>query len=72
MDDTSVTKVWRLSSVADATGLRKSSIYNRISVTSKYYDPTFPKPFKLGPRAVGFLKSEVESWIDQKVTKRVG
>ena len=25
--------------------------------------PGFPKRRKLGPRAVGYLKSEVESWI---------
>jgi prophage regulatory protein len=27
---------------------------------------TFPKQYKLGPRAVGWLESDIEKWIEQR------
>jgi prophage regulatory protein len=45
--------------------LSRSTLYEKINPTSPRYDPTFPKPFRLGKAgaAVGWLESEVESWI---------
>jgi len=40
------------------TGLSRTTIYNRISLNE------FPKPIKLGPRAVGWLNHEINDWID--------
>lgn len=57
--------------VKEVTGLSKASIYNRISETSKYYDKDFPKPIKLGQgRAIGFIESEVNEWINGQMSKR--
>jgi len=39
------------------TGLSRSTIYQYIK------DGAFPKPVPLGPRAVGWLESEINSWI---------
>jgi len=34
---------------------------------------TFPHPVSLGARAVGWVESEIESWISRKITEsRVG
>ena len=43
------------------TGLSRSTIYQYIK------DGAFPKPVHLGPRAVGWLESEVSEWITQRV-----
>jgi predicted DNA-binding transcriptional regulator AlpA len=43
--------VLRLPDVIAKTGLSRTTIYNRISLNE------FPKPIKLGPRAVGLAKS---------------
>ncbi len=32
----------------------------------------FPKPIKLGPRASGWLESEINAWIAQRVTDSRG
>lgn len=64
-------QILRLREVESVTGLSRASIYGRISINSKYYDETFPKPIKLGSgRAIGFILSEVEGWIDFRRSER--
>ena len=43
------------------TELSRSSIYQYIK------EGAFPKPVPLGPRAVGWLESEVNDWIATRV-----
>lgn len=53
----------RLSQVVARTGLSKSNIYERLNPKSPRYDPTFPRQFKLGISAVGWIESEIEAWL---------
>ena len=48
------------------TGLSRSTIYQYIK------DGAFPKPVPLGPRAVGWLESEVSEWIAERVKSARG
>jgi len=50
-------RLLRLPEVLELTGLKKSSIYAR----SK--EGSFPKPVKVGARAVAWYAHEVEEWI---------
>jgi prophage regulatory protein len=43
------------------TGLARSTIYQYIK------DGVFPRPVPLGPRAVGWLESDVSEWIAGRV-----
>lgn len=56
--------ILRLPAVKARTGLSRSTIYLRIS------DGAFPKPISLGARAVGWVESEVDEWVDQKIEDR--
>ncbi|WP_431221655.1 helix-turn-helix transcriptional regulator [Serratia sp. L9] len=59
--------VLRIGAVAEMVGISVSSVRNRLNPKSKYYDPTFPKPFRLGltgKGAVGWDKKEVDIWIE--------
>ncbi|MFN7887256.1 MAG: helix-turn-helix transcriptional regulator, partial [Betaproteobacteria bacterium] len=47
--------------VEQRTGLSRSSLYEYIT------DGRFPPPVPLGPRAVGWLESEVSDWINARV-----
>lgn len=58
-------KVIRLPKLKDLLGLSRSTIYNRISEKSKYYDPSFPKSVKLGSKAVGWILKDVYFYIEQ-------
>jgi prophage regulatory protein len=53
----SIGSLWRLPTVETQTGLSKSEIYRRIKLG------TFPKPLKLGSRAVAWPSTSIESWV---------
>ena len=57
-------RILRLPDVENTTGLKRSSIYSYIK------DGRFPKPVPLGTRAVGWLQSDIENWINQKTEAR--
>ena len=53
--------ILRLPVVLARTGLSRSTIYLRIA------EGTFPKPVNLGGRAVGWLESEVQDWLQRRI-----
>lgn len=53
--------ILRLPTVKLRTGLSRSSIYLRVS------NGEFPSSISLGGRAVGWLESDIESWLDEKI-----
>lgn len=53
--------VLRLPSVKARTGLSRSSLYKKISLGE------FPPPIRLGARAVGWVESEVEAWLADRI-----
>jgi len=51
----------RLPEVKNRVGLSRSAIYLAISRAE------FPQPVHLGARAVGWLESDIENWIRERV-----
>jgi prophage regulatory protein len=51
----------RLPAVKTRVGLSRSAIYLAVSRAE------FPRPVQLGARAVGWLESEIEEWIRERV-----
>jgi prophage regulatory protein len=58
-------RILRLPSVMDVTGLSPSSIRKMASTGD------FPSPVRLGPRALGWLESDVIGWLNALTTKPV-
>lgn len=56
----------RLPKVKERVPLSTSEIYRRIEAG------TFPKPIPLGARAVGWLESDINAWIEQQVAQVEG
>lgn len=56
-----VNNILRLPVVKARTGISRSSVYLKIS------EGTFPKPINLGVRSVGWLESEINEWIQQRI-----
>ena len=53
-------------------GLSRSTIYAKLNPNPNRpgdYDPTFPKPISLGPKAVGWIEAEVDAWLAAQVEK---
>ena len=51
----------RLPEVQRRTGLSRSTIYVRLE------QGLFPRPVSLGGRAVGWIESEVDEWIRERI-----
>ena len=58
--------ILRRHDVENRTGLSRSTIYLRVK------EGTFPKPVKLGARAVGWLESEIDGWLNQRIEQSRG
>lgn len=54
-------KILRLRSVLSRTGLSRSMAYDLMTKDQ------FPKPIGLGARAVGWLESEIDAWIAERI-----
>ena len=52
-----LTQILRRRQLEEKLGLSRSSIYQMVA------DGLFPKPIKLGQRAVGWREDDVENWL---------
>jgi prophage regulatory protein len=55
--------ILRLPMVCQATGLRRSMIYQLEA------EQRFPNRIKIGVRAVGWIESEVQAWLAQRIAE---
>lgn len=58
-----VNTILRLPAVKARTGLSRSTIYLRIS------EGKFPSPVSLGGRAVGWVETEVDEWLNNQIAQ---
>jgi len=58
-----VIKILRRGQVEDRTGLSRSTIYIKI----KAHD--FPESVRLGSRAVGWVESEIDDWVMDRIRR---
>jgi prophage regulatory protein len=56
--------ILRRDEVEARTGLARSTIYARIAADA------FPRPVPLGGKAVGWVESEIQAWIDARIVER--
>ncbi|RUR34096.1 AlpA family transcriptional regulator [Vreelandella andesensis] len=57
-------KLIRIKDVMERTGLARSTIYKYINLGQ------FPQPIKLGTRAVAWVESEIDTWINDSIKRR--
>ena len=57
-------KFLRLPDVLERTGYKRTTIYEMIKAGN------FPAPVHLGPRAVAWVESEVEAWMQERIDAR--
>lgn len=59
-------RILRLPELERRTGTRKPTIYRWIR------DDAFPRPIKIGTRAVGWIEDEVYQWIESRPRADIG
>ena len=47
-----------------------SAIWYKTNPNSNRYDPTFPKPVKIGSKAVAWVESEIDAWQKARMAAR--
>ena len=57
-------RILKLPAVSEKTGKGRSSIYAAVATHD------FPSPVKLGSRAVGWLESEIDAWLESRKSVR--
>lgn len=60
-------RIIRLKQVIELTGLSRSTIYDLMNPKLTRYDPDFPKSIQLTQGTVGWIYTEVEQWIENKI-----
>ena len=54
-------RLLRLKTVVDRTGLGRTLIYQQMD------EGSFPKPVKIGARAVAWAESDIQKWIEERI-----
>jgi prophage regulatory protein len=57
-------RLMRLSEVMECTGMGRSTLFAAVR------EGTFPPPVEIGPQLRGFVDSEVDAWIEEKIKQR--
>jgi len=57
-------EILRRPEVSRRTGLGRSAIYAAIQ------EGRFPRPVKIGPRAVGWVLAEIDTWCVERIKAR--
>ena len=60
------TRIMKRLEVQATTGLSRSGIYALIDKGS------FPSQIKLGPRSVGWVESEIQAWLHNRIAESRG
>mgnify|MGYP000369959343 CR=1 FL=1 len=58
-----IDRIIRRNELEKIVGLSRSGIYLRMDAG------TFPRPIPLGGRSVGWLESDIQSWIDARIAE---
>ncbi|WP_394729052.1 helix-turn-helix transcriptional regulator [Altererythrobacter sp. GH1-8] len=61
-----MTRFLRLPAVLDRTGLTRATIYEMVDRGD------FPRPAKIGARAIAWPEDEVQAWAEDRLAERAG
>ncbi|ATY80808.1 AlpA family transcriptional regulator [Aeromonas veronii] len=56
-------RILRMPEMKLRVGMSRSWIYERINPKSPRFDPSFPRPVRVGTSAIGWRESSVDIWI---------
>lgn len=60
-------RILRLKDVQQRIGVSRPTIYRWLDKTSKNHDPQFPRPVTLGTHSIGWVESELNEWLANRI-----
>ena len=60
---TSLSTILRCKEIVARLKLSRATVYDKLNPKSPRYDERFPKPIRLGPKAVGWYEHELEQYL---------
>jgi len=60
--------ILRRKQMQQRTGIPPSTMYDMLNPKSPRYDPSFPTQVHLSASSVGWIESEVDAWIESRVS----
>lgn len=63
-------RVIKLQDVLELVSISKATHFAKLDEKSKSYDPTYPKPIKVGARAVRYVEQEIFDWLAARMEAR--
>lgn len=57
------TMILRCKEVVARLKLSRATVYDKLNPKSPRYDHRFPKPIRLGTKAVGWFEHELDAWL---------
>ncbi|XXQ68407.1 helix-turn-helix transcriptional regulator [Neisseriaceae bacterium B1] len=59
-------KFLRINQFSEKCGISKSMIWAKLNPKNRRHDSDFPQPIRLSSRAVAWLESELDTWINHR------
>lgn len=59
----------RMRQLTEMLAICRSSLYEKMNPKSPRFDPSFPRPIKLGKSTIAFELSAIEQWIQQRIAQ---
>ena len=63
-------RVIKLQEVLDLVSISRATHFAKLDEKSRSYDPTYPKPIKVGARAVRYVEQEIFDWLATRMEAR--
>jgi len=63
-------RVIRLENVLDLVAISRASHFAKLDKKSTSYDPSYPRPVKIGRRSVRYVELEIVEWLTARMEAR--
>jgi len=63
-------QILKIMEVMEILRMGRATIYDRLDKKSPRYDPTFPRPLKLGRNSIGWADVSIYEWLEVKMEER--
>lgn len=57
----------RMKHLTELLKISRSSVYSKMNANSPYFDPTFPRPIKVGASSIAWSAQSISEWLSKQL-----